>query len=137
MTGLVLDTSAAIAVLTAEPAAPRLLDAIEAADERVVGAATLVELGIVLEARLGPAGRGVTQRFVRDGGFDTLPFDAEQADVAVDGWRRFGRGRHPAALNLGDCLTYAVAIVAGLPILCVGDDFRQTDAAVVPLTPTH
>ena len=134
MSGLVVDSSAAVAILLQEPAAEGLLAAIDAAEDRLVSASTLVELGIVLQARLGAPGRGVTDRFVRDGGLDVVPFDREQADRALDGWRRFGRGRHRAALNLGDCFTYALAVVHDLPILCIGDGFHRTDASVVPLS---
>jgi ribonuclease VapC len=93
----------------------------------------VVELSIVLEARLGPAGGAVADRFVRDGGVEVVPFDRTQADRAIEGWRRFGKGRHAAALNLGDCFTYGLAVATGEPVLCVGDDVRRTDVAVVPV----
>lgn len=137
MTGLVLDTSAAVAILLGEPSADQLLDAIDAAEDRLVGAPTVLELGIVMEARLGGPGRSITERFMVDGGFDVVTFGPDDADLAMAGWRRFGRGRHRAALNLGDCCTYAVAVSAELPILCVGDDFRHTDVDVVPLDLPH
>ena len=132
MTDLVVDTSAAVAILLSEPDADRLLGALEAADTRLMSAPTLVELGIVLEGRYGRPARGLADRFTRDGGIEVHPFDEEQATHAVEGWRRFGRGRHPAALNLGDCFTYGLAIATDSPVLCVGDDFAQTDVAVVP-----
>ncbi|MEO7836082.1 MAG: type II toxin-antitoxin system VapC family toxin [Acidimicrobiales bacterium] len=132
MTGVVVDTSAAMAILLGEPDADELLAALGDGDPRLLSAATLVELGIVLEARLGPAGGGIADRFLRDGGIDVVAFDRTQADRALEGWRRFGRGRHPARLNLGDCFTYGLAVATGHPVLCVGDDFARTDAEVLP-----
>ncbi len=111
-----------------------VLTALEAADDRLMSAATVVELAIVAEARLGPAGGGVADRFLRDGGIDVAAFDRTQVDRALEGWRRFGKGRHPAALNLGDCFTYGLAVATGYPVLCLGDDFRRTDVEVVTLS---
>lgn len=127
-----VDTSAAVAILFAEAGADRLLDALADGDPRLVSAATLVELGIVVEARLGPAGRGVVDSFLRDGGMEVVDLDRTQADRALEGWRRFGRGRHPGGLNLGDCFAYGLAAATGHPVLCVGDDFARTDAEVLP-----
>ncbi len=133
MTDVVIDTSAAVAIVLSEPDLDALVAVVDAADSRAMSAATFVELAIVLEARLGPAGHGVADRFVRDGGIDLVAFDDVQAHHALEGWRRFGRGRHPAALNRGDCFTYGLAIARGGDVLCVGDDFAQTDVPVVPL----
>jgi len=133
MSGVVIDSSAAVAILFSEPLGPSAITALDAADRRLLSAATLVELSIVLHARLGPAAGGVVDRFVRDGGIEVVPLDHIQADRAVEGWRRFGKGRHPAALNLGDCFTYGLAISTGEPVLCVGGDFTLTDAGVVDL----
>jgi len=134
VTDVVVDTSAAVAVLLSEPPMDALLAALEDADIRMMSAATLVELGIVLEGRFGAGGNGLADRFVRDGGIDVAPLDEPQARHALDGWRRFGRGRHAAALNLGDCFTYGLAVATGGAVLCIGDDFSQTDLPVVPLT---
>lgn len=133
MSGLVLDTSAAIAVLLTEPEQDAVLAALDAAEDRVISAVSVLELGIVLESRLGPAGGAVTERFVREAALEVVPLDRSMTDLALAGWRRFGKGRHPAAFNLGDCATYGLSIATGLPVLCVGADFPQTDAAVVPL----
>lgn len=133
MTGVVVDTSAAVAILLSEAHAESLLAALDAAEERLMSAATFVELGAVIEAKLRPSGAGITTRFVDEGGIEVVAFDRSQADRALEGWRRFGKGRHPAALNLGDCFTYGLAIAANQPVLCVGDDFAQTDVEVVPL----
>jgi ribonuclease VapC len=132
VSGVVIDTSAAMAILLAEDDADSVLAAFEAADPRLLSAAALVELAIVLEARFGPAGASVAERFVRDGGVEVVAFDRAQADRAVEGWRRFGRGRHPAGLNLGDCFTYGLAVETASPVLCVGDDFARTDLEVLP-----
>jgi ribonuclease VapC len=135
VSGLVIDSSAAMAVLLSEPSMESLLTAIDEAESRLMSAATLVELSIVAEARLGGSG-GLADRFVRDGGIDVVAFDRTQADRAGEGWRRYGKGRHRAALNLGDCFTYGLAIATGHPILCTGDDFHHTDAEVVDLAAT-
>lgn len=133
MNGVVVDSSAATAILLSEPAMDTVLAVLEDAEPRLMSAATLVELAIVVEARLGPAGGGIADRFVRDGSIEVVAFDRTQADRAIEGWRRFGKGRHPAALNLGDCFTYGLAVATGYPVLCVGNDFRQTDAEVAEL----
>ena len=129
---VVVDTSAAVAVLLREPAADGVLAVLDAAEVRLMGAATCVELGIVLGGRFQAAGGPVVDSFLRDAEIEIVPLDRVQVSRALDGWRRFGRGRHPAALNLGDCFTYAVARETGLPVLCVGNDFPQTDVEVLP-----
>jgi len=134
MSGLVVDTSAVMAVLLSEPSLEALLERLEAADPSLMSTASMVEVGIVAEARLGDAGSSLADRFVRDGGIEIVPLDRSHADAAIDGWRRFGKGRHPASLNLGDCLTYGLAVSVGLPVLCVGGDFGQTDVEVVDLS---
>jgi ribonuclease VapC len=90
-----------------------------------------VETGIVLAARLGIAGKTLLARFVQEAGLTVLPLTDEHWPVAVDAFVRFGKGRHPAALNFGDCLTYAVSRVAGQPLLYVGQDFAKTDLEVI------
>ena len=131
MSGMVVDTSAAVALLSGEPTGSALIDAFDTNGSRLMSAASLVELGIVLEARFGPVGFGIVERFLREAEVEIVPVDHEQAGVAVAAWRRFGKGRHVAALNLGDCFTYALAEVSGLPILCTGDGFTHTDLSVV------
>lgn len=73
---------------------------------------------------------GIGRRLTRDADIDVVAFDEDLATRAVDAWRRFGTGRHPAQLNFGDCCTYALAELTGHPILCVGDDFVRTDLQV-------
>src|SRR5262249_32266542 len=94
-------------------------------------AATRVELGIVIETRLGPAGQDVLHRFIRDAQVQIVAVDADLAARVMSGWRRYGKGRHPASLNFGDCFTYALAEHTGHPVLCTGDDFAATDVPVV------
>jgi ribonuclease VapC len=135
---LVVDTSAAVAIILGEPGNDELAGHLEAAFARLMPAAVRVELGIVIEARLWPAGQDVVDRFLRDARIDIVPVDTDLADRAVSGWRRYGKGRHPAGLNFGDCFTYALAERTGHPILCTGDDFAATGIAVIrpgPLAP--
>ena len=128
---LVVDTSAAVAIVLGEPGSEELLVRLEAALARLMSAAIRVELGIVIEARLWPAGQDVVDRFLRDAKIDIVPVDADLAARAMSGWRRYGKGRHPAGLNFGDCFTYALAERTGHPVLCTGDDFAATDIAVI------
>lgn len=131
MTALVIDTSAAVAILTDEKGASDLIHELSNASACFMSAATLVELGIVMEARLGPAGAGIVERFLRDSHIDVVSVDRSQVDRALEGWRQFGKGRHQAALNFGDCFSYALAVDTGNPLLCIGDDFPATDLDVV------
>lgn len=128
---LVVDTSAAVAVILDEAAGPTVAQLLMAAPARVMSAATRVELGIVLEARLGAAGSDTVATFLRDARIEIAPVDTEDADRALRGWRRFGKGNHRARLNFGDCFVYALADRTGLPVLCTGDDFAATDLEVV------
>ena len=130
MTGVVVDSSAVMAVLRGEPERDRLLDLLQASTRRLISAPTAVELGIVLGSRTRDFGRW--QRVLRDTSIDTVGWDEAMTARAVDAFRRFGKGRHPAGLNYGDCFTYALAEERGLPILAVGDDFRRTDLQVLP-----
>ncbi len=129
-TGIVVDTSAVLAVLLREPGSDELLDRLGAAAPAVMSAATWVELGIVTEARFGPHGADLVQRFLRDAEIDLVAVDAETAERAMSAWRRFGKGRHAAALNFGDCFSYALAEQTGFPLLCVGKDLAATDLDV-------
>ena len=126
-----VDTSAAVAVVLGEPGSEELAVHLENAVARLMPAAIRVELGIVLEARLWPAGQDVVDRLLRDAKIDIVPVDADLAERAMSGWRRYGKGRHPAGLNYGGCFTYALAERTGYPVLCTGDDFAATDIAVL------
>ena len=128
---LIVDTSAAVAVILGEPGSEELAVSLEDARARLMPAAIRVELGIVIEARLAPAGQDVVDRFLRDAKIDIVSVDTDLAARAMSGWRRYGKGRHPAGLNFGDCFTYALAERTGHPVLCTGDDFAATDLTVV------
>ena len=128
---LVVDTSAAVAVILGEPGSEELAAYLEDARTRLMPTAIRVELGIVIEARLWPAGQDIVDRFLRDARIEIVPADADLAARAMSGWRRYGKGRHPAGLNFGDCFTYALAERTGYPVLCTGDDFAATDVVVV------
>ena len=122
---MIVDSSAIVAVLLREPGWEALLDQMATAPSVGVGSATLVETGIVLAARLGVSGKTLLARFVQESELVVVPVTAGHWPVAVDAYLRFGKGRHPAALHFGDCLTYAVSRVAGEPLLCVGEDFPK------------
>lgn len=130
---MILDSSALVAVVLHEPAADRLVRAMSGADELGVGAPTLVETGMVVAARAGDVGTRGLDTVLSAADVDVLPFTDGHWRMAVEAFERFGKGRHPAALNLGDCLSYASARLAGRPLLCLGEDFPQTDLALVAL----
>lgn len=127
---MILDSSAVVALALQEPGHERLLAAVSAAPLLGIGAPTLVETTIVLSARLGRDARGLVGRFALEADLTVVPFTDAHFGTALDAWLRFGRGRHPAGLNFGDCLAYATARVAGEPLLFVGDDFGKTDIEV-------
>ena len=133
--GVVVDTSAAIAILMREAGSEWLKTTMIGAQARHMSTATYLELAIVIEARLGPAAAGAGHRFVREGLIELVDLDASATERALEGWRRFGKGRHRASLNLGDCFTYGLSLQLDEPILCVGGDFAETDAAVLSPPP--
>jgi len=128
---LILDSSALVAIIRREVGHDCLVESLAGASAAGVGAPTLAETGIVLTARMGVVGRTLLARLVADAGLTVVSFTAQHWTVAVDAFDRFGKGRHPAALNFGDCLTYATARLAGQPLLCVGADFTLTDLELV------
>jgi ribonuclease VapC len=130
---VIVDSSAVLAILLREPSWRPLLETIVAAEAPSIAAPTLVESGLVLTSRLGATGKSLLARFVQESGLREIAFADAHWPVAIDAFLRYGKGRHPAALNFGDCLTYAAAIVAREPLLCVGDDFAQTDLTLVPI----
>jgi ribonuclease VapC len=128
---MIVDTSAVVAVVLGEPDAERYVEALTRPGLHLLSAVNLVEAGIVVEARQGPdAARDLTV-LLETATVTVQPVDDAQARLAVDAWRRFGKGRHPAALNLGDCFAYALAKAHGDPLLFKGNDFSQTDVASV------
>jgi ribonuclease VapC len=124
---VILDTSALLAVYFGEPERDEFLHKIGVAAVVGVGSPTLAETALVLASRVGEAGPRHLARLVERAGLVIVSFDASHWHVAAESWLRFGRGRHEAALNFGDCLTYATAHLAGRPLLCKGGDFAKTD----------
>ena len=124
---MVIDTSAIIAVLFSEATAPRIAQAIEAGSTRLLSAANMLEASIVIESRKGDVGGRELDLLIYRTAIEIVAVDLDQAEIARIAWRPFGRGRHPAALNYGDCFAYALARVRRLPSLYIGDDFAKTD----------
>lgn len=130
---MVIDSSAILAILLNEPERRTFNEAIEAAETRVVSAATFVEISIVVESRFGAEGLRDLDLLIERAGIDIAAVDAEQAHAARRAFSRFGKGRHKAGLNYGDCFSYALATVLGEPLLYKGEDFLYTD--VTPFAP--
>ena len=124
---MVLDTSALLAILLSEPESPAFRTAIEAEPVRLVSAATFLEAAIVVETRFGEAGGRELDLLLHTAGCEVVPVDAAQAGIARAAFRRYGKGRHPAGLNFGDCFSYALSMASGEPLLYKGDDFGRTD----------
>lgn len=127
---MILDTSAILAILFAEDECGDFLAKIATAEQVGVGAPTVVEAAIVLGAVDGDRAHHQLGGFLERARAVVVSFESVHWNAALDAWLRFGRGRHPAGLNFGDCLAYAVAAIAGEPLLCKGDDFAQTDLAL-------
>jgi ribonuclease VapC len=124
---MVIDTSAIVAIALDEPDASEIELRIADDPVRLVSAATVLEAAMVLETRLGEAGGRELDLWLIKIGAEIVPVDADQADRARRAWRRYGRGRHVAALNYGDCFAYALAVTRGEPLLFKGEDFAKTD----------
>jgi ribonuclease VapC len=133
---VLLDSSALVALVMAERPARAVFDALAEDPKRAIGAPTLVETAMVLAGRRAAASLGATSDLVLVmARFEVavLPFAQDHWLMAWAAFLRYGKGHHPAGLNFGDCLTYAVAKLSGLPLLCIGGEFAQTDLALVPL----
>lgn len=125
---MILDSSAVIAVLFREKRHERLKEAMAGAGTLAIGAPTLFETGMVATGYFDhPQGRTLVSEFLQDLEVEVVPFDARHWRAAIDAFARYGKGRHPAALNYGDCMSYASARLAGMPLLFTGADFSQTD----------
>ena len=134
---MVLDSSAILAILADEPERAAFVDAIEADEMRLISAATFVEVSIVIEARYGTAGSRLLDQFFNRciglpeplgrAAVEIVPVDEEQAREARRAFSTFGKGRHPAGLNFGDCFSYALAAAIAEPLLFKGEDFARTD----------
>ncbi|MBN8727210.1 MAG: type II toxin-antitoxin system VapC family toxin [Xanthomonadales bacterium] len=130
---MVVDTSALVAIMTGEPEQAAFIAAIDRAETCLLSTVTLVEASIVMEARHGPGGLHLLELLIERSGMELVDVDAAQARLAQTAWRRFGKGRHPAGLNFGDCFPYALALARGEPLLFKGADFSQTD--ILPAVP--
>jgi ribonuclease VapC len=128
---MVVDTSALLAILQDEPERRAFNEAIESAESRCLSTATWVETSIVLESRYGAEGLRDLDLLISKASIDLVPVDIEQAHIARLAFSRFGKGRHPAGLNYGDCFAYALATARGEPLLYKGADFALTDVASV------
>ena len=124
---MILDSSAIIAIALDEPERARFIESINAAQTVAVAAPTLVEAGIVLSARTGIDATDLLIELLGDADIAVIEFGAAHWEVAINAWLRYGKGRHRAALNFGDCVAYATARVANQPLLAKGQDFARTD----------
>ena len=129
---MIIDTSALIAILDQEPQAERISRTLVSTPDRMISAANLVEVGIVVQARRGNDGERDLDLLLGKLKIEIIPFTARQAEIARKAFRRYGRGRHDAKLNFGDCFAYALAKDASAPLLFKGDDFGRTDVMVAP-----
>jgi ribonuclease VapC len=129
---MVIDTSALLAIFLGEPERKAFLDSIFQAETRMISAANVFETGIVLEARRGESAGREFDLFVVRTNLQIIALDSEQVEIARSAWRKYGKGRHPAGLNFGDCFAYALAKFTGEPLLAKGDDFGATDVEICP-----
>ena len=128
---MVIDASAVVACLFGEPERAPFIGAIGAASVRLISVVGVVEASFVILSRKPVGGLADLQAFLEEGEIERVPVDIRQAETAVEAFRQFGRGRHPARLNIGDCFAYALAKTTGEPLLYKGRDFAQTDIAAV------
>ncbi|WP_426232521.1 type II toxin-antitoxin system VapC family toxin [Pararhizobium sp. DWP3-4] len=124
---MVIDTSAIVAIAQNEPEAAKFEQSIADDPVRLISAATLLEAAMVIEARLGEAGGSELDLWLHKIGVEIVAVEPDHADHARRAWRRYGKGRHPAGLNFGDCFSYALAELTGEPLLYKGNDFSKTD----------
>lgn len=126
MVKIVIDTSAVVAVITKEPEAAAFIAAMGTASLRQMTSVNLLEARIVISfAKAMPL--DTIDNFLRREAIEIITFDETLSNLAFDAYRRFGKGRHPAKLNMGDCAAYALATARGWPLLFKGEDFSQTD----------
>jgi len=124
---MVIDTSAVIAIFLDEPERNLFLESILQAEKRLISAANVLEAGIVLESKRGEAAGREFDLFAVRASLEVVPVDAGQIEVARSAWRSFGKGRHAAGLNFGDCFAYALAKSLDEKLLAKGGDFSLTD----------
>jgi ribonuclease VapC len=130
---MVIDTSAILAILQGARERRIFLEAIEAADSIRMSVASFVETSIVIESRYGAEGLRDLDRFISRANIELIPVDAEQGQMARSAFSRYGKGRHRAGLNFGDCFSYAAAVSLGEPLLSKGEDFSHTDVPILEI----
>ncbi|HVF60752.1 MAG TPA: type II toxin-antitoxin system VapC family toxin [Thermoanaerobaculia bacterium] len=128
---MVIDSSALLAILLGEPEADRFARLVALEPRRLASAVSALETAIVIHARKGPAGVRELDLLLHAAGVTIVSLDAEQVLGARAAYEKYGKGHHPAALNLGDCCSYALAHSSGQPLLFKGDDFARTDVTAV------
>jgi ribonuclease VapC len=131
---MVIDSSAVLAILLQEPEAELMAAAISDDAVRLMSTVSLLETAIVIEVRKGPPGGRELDLMLHRARIEIVSFNSEQAEIARDAWLRFGRSRHPAALDMGDCCSYALSRSSGEPLLFKGTDFARTDVLQIPAT---
>ena len=134
---MVIDGSAIIAVLLNEANAAQIAEAIDSGSQRLLSAASLLEASIVIESRKGEAAGRELDLLIYRAAIEVVAVDQDQVEIARIAWRRYGKGRHPAGLNYGDCFSYALARSRELPLLFQGEDFSRTDIDAIPLLPAQ
>jgi len=128
---MVIDTSALVAILLGEPEAEAFAESIAGDPKRLASVFSVLETGIVIEAKKGDAGGRELDLLIHRASIEIIAMDSGQVDLARFGWRSFGKGRHPAGLNIGDCCSYALSKYSGEPLLFKGNDFSKTDVETV------
>ncbi|MBT3747976.1 MAG: type II toxin-antitoxin system VapC family toxin [Chloroflexi bacterium] len=128
---MVIDTSALMAILLGELEAPRIASAIADDPKRVISSFSLLEAGIVIEAKKGEVGGRELDLLIHRSEIEVVNLTTEQSELARVCWRKFGKGRHPASLNIGDCCSYALSKFTNEPLLFKGEDFSKTDLDLV------
>lgn len=133
---MVIDTSAVLAILLHEADAAGYAECIASARTRLMSVVSRVELSLVAEGRAGERGRAEIEQFFADSQIEVAAATPQQAEMAIEAFRHYGKGRHPARLNIGDCFAYALAKATDLPLLFKGSDFARTDIrAALPVIP--
>ncbi len=128
---VVIDTSALLAILLGAPERGKFLELLSESETHLLSAANALETAIVVESRRGEAAGRELDLFLHRTKIEIVAVDAEQFSIARFAWRKFGKGRHPAALNFGDCFAYALTKTSSEPLLAKGEDFRRTDLQVL------
>jgi len=132
---MVIDTSALVAILLGEPEAESFALAIAGDPKRLLSAFSALEAALVMEAKKGESAGRELDLLLHQARIEIVPVTAELFEIARSAWRKYGKGRHPAGLNIGDCCSYALAKFAGEPLLFKGNDFSQTDVKTAYWTP--